>query len=73
MAVKMYSKEMKTTRKRVEDARKENREECMLMGGDINGKRREKGARNWKEERGDGKKIQRQSGECSEEGTDGMD
>jgi hypothetical protein len=34
----IYSKEVKTTRRRVEDAIKENRDECMLMGGDFNGR-----------------------------------
>jgi hypothetical protein len=33
----IYSKDMKTTRRGVEDTRKENREECMLMGGDFSG------------------------------------
>jgi hypothetical protein len=52
----IYSKEMKTTRRRVEDAMKENREECMLMGRDFNGRIGESGAINWEEERGDGKR-----------------
>jgi hypothetical protein len=52
----IYSKEMKTTRRRVEDAMKENREECMLMGGDFNGRIGERGVRNWEEEREDGKR-----------------
>jgi hypothetical protein len=30
---------------------KENRENCILLGGDFNGRIGEKGARNWKEER----------------------
>jgi hypothetical protein len=42
----IYGKEMKTTRRRVEDAMKENREECMLMQGDFNRKIGERGARN---------------------------
>jgi hypothetical protein len=29
---------MKTTRRGIEDTIKENREECMLMGGNFNGK-----------------------------------
>jgi hypothetical protein len=33
-----YSKEMKTTRRGVEDAIKENTEECVLMGGCFNGR-----------------------------------
>jgi hypothetical protein len=41
-----YSKEIKTTRRGVEDAIKENKEECMLMGGDFTGRIRERGARN---------------------------
>jgi hypothetical protein len=32
----IYSKDMKTTRRSVQDTMKENREECMLMGGDFN-------------------------------------
>jgi hypothetical protein len=39
---------MKTTRRGVEDTIKENREECMLIGGDFSGKIRERGARNGK-------------------------
>jgi hypothetical protein len=42
----IYSKEVKRTRRRVEDAMKENREECMLMQGDFNRKIGERGARN---------------------------
>jgi hypothetical protein len=50
----IYSKEMKTTRRRVEDAMEENREECMLMGGgDFNGRIGERGA---EEGREDGKR-----------------
>jgi hypothetical protein len=52
----IYSKEMKTTRRRVEDAMKENREDCILLGGDFNGEIGERGARNWEEEIGDGKR-----------------
>jgi hypothetical protein len=48
----IYSKEMKITRRRIEDAMKENREEFMLMGGDFNGRIGERGARNWEEEKG---------------------
>jgi hypothetical protein len=70
----MNSKEMKTTRRLVEDAMKENREDCILLGGDFNGRIGERGARNWEEEREDGKrKSQRQGGKCSGEETDGMD
>jgi hypothetical protein len=42
----IYSTEMKTTRRRVEDAMKENREDCILLRGDFNGRIRERGARN---------------------------
>jgi hypothetical protein len=42
----IYSKEVKRTRRRVEDAMKENREECMLMRGDFNRRIGERGARN---------------------------
>ncbi|KAH0812368.1 hypothetical protein GEV33_010423 [Tenebrio molitor] len=68
----IYSKEMKTTRRRVEDAMEENREECMLMGG--GGLQREN--RRKRSGRGEGgweKKIQRQGEECRGEETDGMD
>jgi hypothetical protein len=52
----MYSKKVKTTRRRVEDAMKENRKECMVMGvGDFNGRIGETGARNWGAEKGDEK------------------
>jgi hypothetical protein len=70
----IYSKEMKTTRRRVEDAMKENREDRILSGGDFNWRIGERGARNWEEERGGWeKKIQRQGGKCRGEETDGMD
>jgi hypothetical protein len=51
----MYSKEVKTTRRPVENAIKENWEECVLMGGDFNGTIGERGTRNWEEESGMGK------------------
>jgi hypothetical protein len=41
-----YSKEIKTTRRGVEDAIKENREECVLMGGCSNGRIGERGTGN---------------------------
>jgi hypothetical protein len=44
--ITMNSKEMKTTRRRVEDAVKENREDCILLGGDFNVRIVERGARN---------------------------
>jgi hypothetical protein len=62
----IYSKEMKTTRRRVEDAMKENREDCILLGGDFNGEIGERGARNWKEERGDGKRKSKDKMENAE-------
>jgi hypothetical protein len=72
--VRIYSKEVKTTRRRVDDAVKENREECMLMVGDFNGRIGETGARNWEEEGGNGKrKSQKQGGKCRREETYGMD
>jgi hypothetical protein len=69
----IYSKEVKTTRRRVEDAMKENREECMLMGRDFNGRIRERGTGNWQEERWNGKKIQKQDRKRRGEETDVMD
>jgi hypothetical protein len=39
----IYSKEVKTTRRRVEDPMKENREDRILLGGDYNGRIGEKG------------------------------
>jgi hypothetical protein len=61
----IFSKEMKTVRRRVEDAMKENKKECMLMGGNFNGRIGERGARNWEEEKGNGKrKSQKQGGKC---------
>jgi hypothetical protein len=47
----IYSKEMKTRRRCVEEAMKKNREECMPRRGDFNGRIGERGARNWEEER----------------------
>jgi endonuclease/exonuclease/phosphatase (EEP) superfamily protein YafD len=64
----VYSKEMKTTRRRVKDAMKENKEESILLGGDFNGRIGERRARNWEE-----KKIQRQGGKGRVEETHGMD
>jgi hypothetical protein len=43
----IYSKEMKITTRRVENAMKENRQDCILLGGDFNGRTGERGARNW--------------------------
>ncbi|KAH0807642.1 hypothetical protein GEV33_015148 [Tenebrio molitor] len=71
---KATDKEMKTTRRRVEDAMKENREDRILSGGDFNWRIGERGARNWEEERGGWEnKIQRQGGKFRGEETDGMD
>jgi hypothetical protein len=52
----IYSKEMKTTRRRVEDAMKENREDRILLGRDFNWRIGEKGAKNWEEQRGNRKR-----------------
>jgi hypothetical protein len=49
-------KEMRTTRRPVEDAMKENREDLILLGGDFNGRIGERGTRNWEEETGDGER-----------------
>jgi hypothetical protein len=63
----IYSKEMKTTIIiGVEDAMKENREECMLFGGDFNGRIAGKGARNWEEVREDGKRKSKDKVENAE-------
>jgi hypothetical protein len=65
----IYSKEVKTTRRRVEDPMKENRKECMLMRG--KNRRRSK-----KLGRGEGKwekKIQKQGGKCRGEEMEWME
>jgi hypothetical protein len=46
---------MRTTTRRVENTMKKDREECMLVEGDVNERIEERGARNWEEEKGDGK------------------
>jgi hypothetical protein len=46
---------MKTTKRCVEAAMKENTRNCILFGGNFNGRIRERGERNWEEERGMGK------------------
>jgi hypothetical protein len=51
---------VKTTRRRVEDAMKENREDRILLRGDFNGRIGERGARNWEVEKG-GEKRKRES------------
>jgi hypothetical protein len=64
----IYSKDIKTTRGGVKGTRKENREDRILLGGgDFNRRKEERGARNWEEEREDGKR------KCRGEETDGMD
>jgi hypothetical protein len=57
---------MKTTRRRVEDARKENKEKCILLGGDFNGRIGGRGTRNWEEEREDGKRKSKDKVENAE-------
>jgi hypothetical protein len=54
------SKEMKTTRRRVEDAMKGNREECMLMGGKMReGMGKENPKTRWKMQRGETDRMDR--------------
>jgi hypothetical protein len=55
----IYSKEMKTRMRGVEDTIKENRQEWMLLGGNFNGRIEERGPRNWEEEMTDGKENPR--------------
>jgi endonuclease/exonuclease/phosphatase family metal-dependent hydrolase len=62
----IYSKEMKTIRRRVQDGMKENREDCILLRGDFNGRIGERGARNWEEEREDGKRKSKDKVENAE-------
>jgi hypothetical protein len=62
----VYSKEMKTTIRGVEDALKENREDRILLGGDFNGRIGERGARNWEVEKGDGKRKSKDKVENAE-------
>jgi hypothetical protein len=57
---------MKTTRRRVEDAMKENREDRILLGGDFNGRIGERGVRNWGQERGNGKRKSKDKVENAE-------
>jgi hypothetical protein len=54
----IYSKDMKTTRRGVEGTRKENR--------NFNRRKGERGARNWEEERGDGKRKSKDKMENAE-------
>jgi hypothetical protein len=62
----IYSKEMKTIRRRVQDGMKENREDCILLRGDFNGRIGKRGARNWEEEREDGKRKSKDKVENAE-------
>jgi hypothetical protein len=62
----IYSKEMKTTRRRVQDAMKENRRDCLLLGGDFNGGIGKRGARSLKEEREEGKRKSKDKVENAE-------
>jgi hypothetical protein len=57
--ITVYNKEMRITTGRVENTMKMDREECMLVGGDFNGRIGERGARNWEERRGMGKEKQK--------------
>jgi hypothetical protein len=58
--VTIYSEGMKITRKRVEDAMKENRKDRILLGGDFNGRI------------GEREKIQSPGGKCRGEEADEM-
>jgi hypothetical protein len=56
----------------------ENREDCILLGGDSNGRIGEREARSWEEERGDGKrkpkdKVEMQRGRDRWNGSKKMD
>jgi endonuclease/exonuclease/phosphatase family metal-dependent hydrolase len=61
-----YSKEIKTTRRGVENTIKQNTEECMLIGGDFNWRIGERGARKWEEDRKDGKRKSKNKVENAE-------
>jgi hypothetical protein len=52
--VTVYSKEMRKTTRRVENTMKRDREECMLLGGDFNGRIGERGAEIGKKRKGMG-------------------
>jgi hypothetical protein len=52
----IYSKEVKTIRTRVEDAMKENREECKLIGRGLQRENRRKRSKKWGRGKGDGKR-----------------
>jgi hypothetical protein len=67
----IYRKEMKKTARGVEETIKENREECMLMGGDFNWRMGEKEQEIVNRRGGWEKEIQRQGRKCRGEETDG--
>jgi hypothetical protein len=62
----IYNKKMKTTRRRVVDAMKENREDCIFLGGDFNWRIGERGPKNWEEERGNAKRKSKNKMENAE-------
>jgi hypothetical protein len=62
----IYGKEMKTARRCVEDAMKENREDRILLGDDFIWRIGERGARSLKEEGGDGKRKSKDKEENAE-------
>jgi hypothetical protein len=62
----IYSKEMKTARRRVQDTMKENRRDYLLLGGDFNGGIGEREARSLKEEREEGKRKSKDNVENAE-------
>jgi hypothetical protein len=65
--ITIYSKEIKTTTRRVEDTKKEDIEECRLLGGDFNGRIGEREAKNREEDRGDWKRKSKDKVENAEE------
>jgi hypothetical protein len=65
---------MWTTTRRVENRMKKDRKECILVGGDFNGRIGKRGARNWEEEKGDDKRQTKDKVEnAGEEEADGVD
>jgi hypothetical protein len=52
----IYGRDEKIIRGLVENTIKENREDCMLLGKDFNRRTGEREARNWEQERRDGKR-----------------
>jgi hypothetical protein len=67
----VYSKEVKTTRRRVQDAMKKNRDAHVRGLQPKN--RRKRSKKSGRVEGGWKKKIQKQGGKCRGEETDGMD